>query len=158
MKRLREQEEARQYERMINQPPPQESLSQRFPAAAPFGASAFSSPVMDEADEITYQDVDRQMALIINVLVSIIACSVFIWVAARYWSTPQRLALSMTGSGVVAIAVVAIYQGYIRRMKIAKKDESKKVESKEIISSWVIDANREKDSKDPMRFRKGRHK
>ena len=152
MRRLREEEEARQYDRMINPPPPRDTFTQRFPQS--------TAPVNDEPDDITYQDIDRQITLIINVLVSIIACGVFIWVAARYWSTPQRLALSMTGSGVIAIAEVVIYQGYIRRMKIAKTDEKKVVEAKEILSSWTIDAKKDKDKTllDSMRARKGKHR
>ena len=95
---------------------------------------------MDVAeDEISYEEVHRQIILIINVLVSIIACSVFIWVAARHWSAPSRLALSMSGSGVVAVAEIVIYSGYVRRVREAKDKERKKPERKEIVGSWVID-------------------
>ncbi|KAK0658729.1 Vacuolar ATPase assembly integral membrane protein VPH2 [Lasiodiplodia hormozganensis] len=173
MARLRKEEEARAYERMLNPPPPTETFSQRFPASnadlfAPHPMDSFASK--DEDDEVTYADINRQLALIINVLVSIIACSVAIWIAARYWSTPARLALSMTGSGVVAVAEVAIYLGYLRRIKEAKVEEKKKPEIKEIAETWVIEGSGEKKSvaiqktgiasgeADTVRHRKGKQK
>ncbi|KAK8152234.1 endoplasmic reticulum-based factor for assembly of V-ATPase-domain-containing protein [Phyllosticta citrichinensis] len=144
MARLRRDEEARAYERMLNPPPPAETYAQRFSNAPPYPSAISPADLMkDEDDEVTYADINRQLALIINVLVSIIACSVAIWMAARYWSTPQRLALSMTGSGVVAFAEVAIYMGYLRRVKEAKGEEKKKVEKKEIAETWVIERSSE---------------
>jgi len=125
----------------------------------------------EEEDEVTYADINRQMALIINVLVSIIACSVAVWLIAWTLSTPRRLALSMTSSIVVAAAEVAIYMGYIRRLQEAKVKERGKVEKKEIFETWVIDANKEKklmnapkvisvvnEAAEPLRFRKGKHR
>jgi TMEM199 family protein len=143
MARLRQEEEARAYERMINPPPPTETFRQRFPSSA--HGHLFPSPTRkDDDDEMTYRDVDRQVALIFNVLVSIVACSVAIWVAARHWSTPSRLALSMAGSIVVAVAEVVVYTGYLRRLGEAKDKERKKVERKEIMESWVIEPSKEK--------------
>lgn len=161
MARLRGEEEERAYERMINPPLPVETFSQRFPSASP----AFA--IKDEEDEVVYADVNRQLALIINVLVSIIACSIAIWIAARHWSVPQRLALSMTGSGLVAAAEIVIFSGYIRRVGEAKAQESAKVETKEVVESWVIDGKKVKDKNglEPadgdVRFRKpikGKHR
>lgn len=160
MARLREEEEQRAYERMINPPPPQE-----FSSRAPTSMYAIPDnlPMKEEDDEVTYADINRQLALIINVLVSIIACSVAIWIAARHWSVPQRLALSMTGSGVVAVAEVVIYMGYIRRIQEAKTTERKVVETKEIVETWVIDRTTGKKAlaapdPDGMRYRKGKHR
>ncbi len=112
-------------------------------------------------DEVTYADVNRQMTLIINVLVSIICCSIAIWMAARRWDVPQRLGLSMTGSGLVAAAEVAIYMGYIRRVEDAKGKEKKILESKEIVETWVLDGSTgtsKSDADDGMRHRKGKHR
>ena len=138
MARLRRAEEAREYERIINPPPPMETFQQRFPNA--YGAKLFSPSTADigEDDETTYADINRQMALIINVLVSIVACSVAIWLAARHWSTPSRLGLSMGGSGMVGVAEVVVYAGYIRRLKEARKKGKKQIEIKEIVKTWVI--------------------
>ena len=164
MKRLRAEEEERQYERMVNPPPANETFGQRFPNAAYTFNPATSigqAPGADEIDEITYADVNRQVGLIINILVSIICCAVAIWVAARRWDVPQRLGLSMSGSGLVAVAEVAIYMGYIRRIKEAKTKERKLVETKEIVETWVLDGrvSTEKDSlNDTIRYRKGKHR
>ena len=164
MQRLRKEEERRQYELMVNPPPAIKTFNQRFPN----GARSFNpstsigyGPGADEVDEVTYADVNRQMALIINVLVSIIACSVAIWIGARSWAVPQRLGLSMSGSGLVAVAEVAIYMGYIRRVKESKDKEVKSVEKKEIMETWVLDGstNNEKESaNETMRYRKGKHR
>lgn len=162
MARLRKDEERRMYEQMVNPIPDADTFTHRFPRAqqASNAHSLLHQPA-EEIDEVTYADVNRQMALIINVLVSIIACSVAIWIAARHWSAPQRLALSMSGSGVVAVAEVAIYMGYIRRVKESKDKEVKTVETKEIVETWVIDRNSSatgKEDADGIRFRKGKHR
>jgi hypothetical protein len=105
-------------------------------SAAP-PTSIFSSATPRADDEITYADADRQVALIFNVLVSIIACGVAIWVAARHWGTPQRLAFSMVGSLVVAVAEVGLYMLYLRRLQEAKRKERAKKESKSVLSTWT---------------------
>ena len=163
MKRLRQQEEERQYELMINPPPPKETFNQRFPYAASQPSFAVGNAANNsEEDEVTYADVNRQMALIINVLVSIIACSVAIWIAARRWEVHYRLGLSMSGSALVAMAEVAIYMGYIRRIKDARQKERGTVERKEIIDTWVFDGTSAKSSRqqdsEGVRFRKGKHR
>ncbi|KAF1848247.1 uncharacterized protein K460DRAFT_279007 [Cucurbitaria berberidis CBS 394.84] len=163
MARLRAQEESRTYERMLHPPPTRESFSQRFPRAPePYSIGA-SAPV--DEDEVSYEEVHRQIILIINVLVSIVAVAVFIWVAARHWSVGKRLGLSMGGSVAIAIAEVAVYGGYVRKVKEAKRLEKKKPEIKEIVKSWVIEKDdtsgvtgfKEKVD-DGVRFRKGKHR
>ncbi|PMD19189.1 hypothetical protein NA56DRAFT_575805 [Hyaloscypha hepaticicola] len=147
MARLRREEEERSYERMTNPPPPMETFAQRFPAAS--AAHAFSSSYQNintsdpEDDGLTFADVDRQMALILNVLLSIVACAGAIWVAARWWDTPARLALSMSGSILVGIAEVVVYSGYIRRVGEAKGKERGVKEVKEIVNTWVVGAGTE---------------
>ncbi|MCJ1436433.1 hypothetical protein MMC27_005812 [Xylographa pallens] len=139
MSRLRKEEEARQYERMINPPPEVETFSQRFPHSPTtqlFAGGVKISSIEDE--EMTYADINRQMALIINILISIIACSAAIWMVASHWSTPKRLGLSMGGSGMVGVAEIVVYAGYIRRLKEAKEKSKKAVEVKEIVKTWVI--------------------
>ncbi|GAB7322945.1 hypothetical protein MBLNU13_g05481t2 [Cladosporium sp. NU13] len=140
MQRLRQQEEQREYERMINPLPEKETFGQRFPnaAGASFNPNTYHGQTGIDGvdDDVTYQDIDRQVALIINVLVSIIACAVALWIVARHWSVPQRMALSMGGSLTVAAAEVAIYLGYIRRIEDAKGKEIKKAEKKEVSEMW----------------------
>lgn len=163
MERLRQQEEQRQYERMLNPPAPTETFSQRYPQmASSFGAGLnVGYNTADEVDDVTYADVNRQMILIINVLISIVCTSVAVWMAARRWSVPERLGLSFSSSTIVAVAEVAIYMGYIRRIKEAKTKEKKITESKEIVDTWVIDGkstSQQFNSTDTARFRKGKHR
>jgi hypothetical protein len=160
MARLRREEEARAYEQMINPPPPQETFSQRFPTAS--AAYAFSSTAAyetfnssTEEDDITYTDVNRQITLILNVLISIAACGAAIWIAARWWDTPARLALTMSGSLLVGIAEVVVYSGYIRRLGEAKQKEGAIKEVKEIVKTWVIGGEvvkTEKESTESITF------
>lgn len=148
---------------MINPLPEKESFGQRYPnaAGASFNPNTYHGQTgVDDIDEVTYQDVDRQVALIINVLVSIIACAVALWIVARHWSVPQRMALSMGGSLTVAAAEVAIYMGYIRRIEEAKGKEVKMTEKKEVSETWVIEkvSGSTKGATDDVRYRKGRHR
>jgi TMEM199 family protein len=139
MARLRREEEARKYERMLN-PPTVERFAQQFPNVHHAHLLAESNKIaVDQDDDITYAEVNRQVALVLNVLISIIACGVAIWIAARHWSIPQRLAVSMTGSVVVGVAEVVIYMGYLRRLSEAKSKELAKKEVKRITDSWVIE-------------------
>lgn len=163
MRRLREQEEQRQYERMLNPPSQPETFKQRFPhATSTFGSGIdLGHNTADEVDDVTYADVNRQMILIMNVLISIICTSVAVWMAARRWSVPERLGLSFSSSTVVAVAEVAIYTGYIRRIKDAKTKERKATEKKEVIDTWVIDGNSTSQQtavSEAVRFRKGKHR
>lgn len=138
---LRKREEARSYERMLNSSTSTETFSRRFPNAK-YGHLFDSGTKSDDEDDITYKDVDRQLTLIINVLVTVIACSIAVWIVARRWDTPQRLALSMFSSIVLAIAEVVVYWGYINRLKNAKKTERKKVEKKKITETWIIESRK----------------
>lgn len=169
MARLRAEEEARAYERMTNPNPlaTPESFAQRFPNAPRFTVGA-NVPTSEE-EELSYDEVHRQIILIINVIVSIVACAVFVWVAARHWSVPKRLGLSMGSSGAVAIAEVVVYSGYVRKVTEAKRKERKKPEIKEIVESWVIDGRSDKESivvnaasndktENNVRYRKGKHR
>jgi hypothetical protein len=141
MARLRQEEEGRAYERMINPPLKLESFSQQFPNV-PHAKLFPSDPQADaEEDEITYADINRQVALIINIAISIVACAVAFWMAARHWSTPRRLGLSMGGSTMIGVAEIVVYAGYLRRVKEAKAKDKKKVEVKEIMNTWVIEGN-----------------
>ncbi|KAF4554662.1 Hypothetical protein D9617_4g004170 [Elsinoe fawcettii] len=163
MARLREDEERRAYERMINPPPPVETSGQRFPGTKAYGSDILKDPIAQEVDDVTFADVNRQITLIINVLITIIACSVGIWITAWHWSTPARLGLSLGGSSVVAIAEVAIYFGYIKRVSDAKTKETRRSESKEVIETWVIDGKSGKRSiangrDEALRQRKGKHR
>ncbi|KAF2102115.1 hypothetical protein NA57DRAFT_54043 [Rhizodiscina lignyota] len=161
MARLRAAEEQKSYERMLNPLPPAQSFYERFP-------NAHNVDSNDQEDDVTYADVDRQLTLIINVLVTVVACGIAIWIIARRWSAPARLGLSMSGAILVAVAEVVVYTGYLRRVKEAKGKEKRKIENKEIVETWVIEGksmpDRPKvigevlgqDPKDAVRRRKAR--
>ncbi len=150
MARLRREEEERSYSRMTKPPPPMETFAQRFPASSAAHAFASSHQPIGASDPdddgLTFADVDRQMALILNVLLSIVACAAAIWIAARWWSTPARLALSMSGSILVGVAEVVVYSGYIRRVGEAKGKEKSVKEVKEIMNTWIVGAGQNKDN------------
>ncbi|KAF2267386.1 hypothetical protein CC78DRAFT_76312 [Lojkania enalia] len=169
MERLRREEEARAYERMLHPVPAIQTFAQRFPTTPHAHFNSIGGGVVEEDDDVNYNEVHRQIILIINVLITIIACSAFIWVAARHWSIPRRLGLSMSGSGAIAVAEVVIYRGYVRRVKEAKLKERKKPEIKKIVESWVIDRATDKKGvatssgsregvDESIRYRKGKHR
>jgi TMEM199 family protein len=150
MAHLRREEELRAYERMTNPAPPQETFAQRFPTSSAANAFAMNhQPAATEEDQVVYADIDRQIALILNVLVSIVACAGAIWVVARWWSTPVRLALSMSGSALVGVAEVVVYSGYIRRVGEAKGKERKMREVKEVVKTWVIGGDEDRNDTEP---------
>ena len=138
MAQLRKDEEIREYERMINPPLlTSPAFTQRFATSPQYNLIA-GHRSSEQEDEITFEDVNRQITLIINIIVSIVACSVALWMVSSRWSVPMRLGLSMGGSGVVGIAEVVVYNGYLRRLLEAKQKARKEVEIKEIVSTWVI--------------------
>ena len=148
MARLRRDEEARAYERMVNPPLRSETFAQRFPSSQHAHLFPTTEKDIGDDDEVTYADINRQMALIINILISIVACSAALWLAARHWSTPSRLGLSMGGSTMIAVAEVVVYAGYLKRVKEAKAKGKKQVEVKEIIKTWIIGSEKEGPSSD----------
>ena len=139
MARLRKEEQVRSYERLLNSAPLANAPFQRFSVAAqsnPIPSTASSKETDDE--DLTFMDVNRQLALIANVLLSVVACSVALWMVASNWSAPRRLGLSMGGSVIVAVAEVVVYSGYLQRIQEAKEKSKRHVETKEIMQTWVI--------------------
>jgi len=93
--------------------------------------------------DVTYADIDKQMAVIFNVLISIVACAAAIWMVARWWSTPARLAASMGGAGLVGVAECVVYWGYIRRVGETKREERGRSEVREVVGTWVVGGEEE---------------
>ena len=140
MARLRRNEEAQEYERMFSRSRGTSKWSSAL--SSNVATNSLKPPKNEESDdEITYTDVNRQVTLIINVLVTIIACGIAMWLVAYHWSTPKRLALSMSSSVVVGVAEVAIYAAYLRRLDTAKVKERRKTEKRSITNTWVIEAS-----------------
>ncbi|KAM4065692.1 endoplasmic reticulum-based factor for assembly of v-ATPase domain-containing protein [Hirsutella rhossiliensis] len=140
MAHLRREEAERAYQRMVDPRPRLETFSDRFPTAAQAFAEvnrpANAADIGD--DDVTYSEVHRQVMLIINFLVSIVGVAATLWVAARWWSLPARVFLSLGGAIAVAIAEVGVYQGYVFRMSRAKSKQKAVAEVKEVVKTWVV--------------------
>ncbi|KAM3480005.1 hypothetical protein MY8738_005208 [Beauveria namnaoensis] len=139
MAKLRRDEDARAYQRMINPPIPLETFKDRFPNSARSFAAA-NKPTSDADigdDDVTYNEIHRQVMLLINFLVSIAGVAATLWILGRWWSLPARLLLTMGGSILVAIAEVAVYGGYVWRMGEAKRKEDIRPERKEVMQTWI---------------------
>lgn len=148
MARLRRDEETRAYQRMVN-PPHVESFYDRFPHASARAFAAVNQPISaadtgdDDDQGGTYEDIQRQVLLIFNFLVSILGVAGTLWVLARWWSLPARLFLSMGGGIAVGIAEVSVYSIYVWKMGDAKKRQKAVKEVKEVVGTWV-DAKEQK--------------
>ncbi|KAL2151395.1 hypothetical protein VTH82DRAFT_6493 [Thermothelomyces myriococcoides] len=143
MARLRREQDQREYERMTNPPPLMETYSRGYvngaSMAQSFAAVNRPSTQADTGDDdVTYGDVHRQLMLILNFVASILGVAATLWIAARWWSTPARLFLTMGGSVVVGIAEVAVYSGYIWHLSQAKKKDKTIKEVKEVVRTWTI--------------------
>ncbi|KAI0381270.1 endoplasmic reticulum-based factor for assembly of V-ATPase-domain-containing protein [Hypomontagnella monticulosa] len=150
MARLRREEEERSYERMLKKASPRESFAQRYPTAPMAHSFAeVNRPInaSDIGDDIEHGDVQKQITLVINFLISIFGCGAALWLAARWWSVPARLFLSLGGSIVVAIAEVAVYSAYTWRMAEGEKSQKKVKEVKEIVQTWVVGEDGDENGK-----------
>lgn len=139
MARLRRDAEEREYVRLTKAAPVSETYSKNLPATSPAFAFASTEAYIEASpdDNITYDDVNRQLTLILNILISIIACSAALWMVSKWWSTPARLALSFAGSILVAVAEVGVYFGYIRKVKESVEGEKAVKEVRELVDTWV---------------------
>ncbi|KAF2835177.1 hypothetical protein M501DRAFT_469896 [Patellaria atrata CBS 101060] len=129
MSRLRATAESQTYSTLLS---PSSSISQ----------PSFStiSPTQDGEDGITYADLHRQATLVLNMVVSVLACGVAIFIAARWWDAPARVALAMGGALLVAVAETVVYWGYLRRVEEAKEREVKKAkgEVRKVVGRWEV--------------------
>ncbi|KAL8306986.1 hypothetical protein RB593_005735 [Gaeumannomyces tritici] len=154
MARLRRDEEARAYERMVKpQKNPADSLHSphRFSSSTAQASSfaAVNRPQQefnmgDGEDEMMVGDVHRQLMLVLNFLLSIFGVAGTLWVLARWWSTPARLLLSMFGAVAVGVAEVGVYYFYVWHLADASKKDKKLKERKTIVQSWVVDPSEPK--------------
>ncbi|KAH8819753.1 endoplasmic reticulum-based factor for assembly of V-ATPase-domain-containing protein [Xylogone sp. PMI_703] len=154
MARLRADEEARTYIKMTTST----STTSLFPPIQPLPHPAFSSPIppTDLGDsDIIHADINRQLTVILNILISIVCCAAAIWIAARWWSTPVRLALSMSGSVVVGVAEVVVYGGYLRRVGEAREKERGRREVREVVGRWVVGGDGDDGGVDVVERRDG---
>lgn len=143
MARLRHEQEERAYQRMATHTLP--TFAQQYPTtslASQFADIHRPSTKADEGDDdVTLDDVHRQVMLIINFLVTILGCAATLWVLGRWWSTPARLFLTLGGSIVVAIAEVGVYQAYVWHLGEAKRKDTRQREVKSVVETWVVGKN-----------------
>ncbi|KAI1121864.1 endoplasmic reticulum-based factor for assembly of V-ATPase-domain-containing protein [Nemania abortiva] len=148
MARLRREEEERSYERMIRKAPPRETFAERFPLAPmahSFAEVNKPSKKSDmEADDIEFGDVQKQMTLIINFLVSVFGCGAALWKVAQWWPVSTRLFLSLGGALLVAITEVTVYSAYTWRMSEGEKKQTRMKESREVVKTWVVGEDHDK--------------
>lgn len=140
---------------MLKQPPQMDSFSQQFPnASARAHMFAEVNRPMRESDngddEATYGDVQKQVMVILNFLLSVIGVGATIWVAARWWSLTSRIFLTMGGSIVVLIAEVVVYNGYVWKLTEAKTNRKEPKEIREVMQTWVVGKDDEGSEKNAM--------
>lgn len=153
MARLRRDEEALSYHRMVNPAAAatRETFNQRFPYSSTQAFASVNQPVSKDDfgdDDVTYNDVHRQFMLILNFVVSILGVAGTLWVTARWWSVPARLFLTMGGSALVAVAEVSVYSIYVWKMGDAKKKQETVKEVQEVVSTWVVGKDEDKNAAD----------
>ncbi|KAK8875032.1 endoplasmic reticulum-based factor for assembly of V-ATPase-domain-containing protein [Apiospora arundinis] len=157
MERLRRDEEERSYERMLKAGPIRETFAQRFPNAPPlslvesFAAANRPHQASDLGEEtISQEEIQQQVTLIINFLISIAGCAAALWIAGKWWSTPARLFLTLGGSIVVAICEVAVYNAYHWRMEQGDRKQKMKKEVRSIVKTWVVGEDEPKEGYEPV--------
>ncbi|KAI0444675.1 endoplasmic reticulum-based factor for assembly of V-ATPase-domain-containing protein [Xylaria telfairii] len=145
MARLRREEEERSYERMLRKAPARETFAERFPMAHSFAEVNRPSKKSDEeADDVEFGDLQKQITLIINFLVSVFGCGAALWKLAQWWPVSARLFLSLGGAIVVAITEVAVYSAYTWRMSQGEKQQAAMKEVREVVKTWVVGDDDEK--------------
>ncbi|KAK2057222.1 hypothetical protein LY76DRAFT_606412 [Colletotrichum caudatum] len=143
MARLRREEEERTYQHMMKQPSRTDNFSQPVATHAS-RAHAFAEvnrPMRESDngdDEVMLGDVQKQVMVIFNFLVSIVGVAATIWVAARWWNVTARILLTLAGAILVLVAEVAVYSGYVWKITEAKANRKEPEEIKEVMHTWVL--------------------
>ena len=155
MARLRREEEERAYQGMVRPPPARETFSQHFQSSSTLAKSfaEVNRPIRESDtgdDQVTLNDVHRQLMLILNVLLSVVGVAATLWVLARWWSTPARLFLAMGGGVLIGVAEVALYSGYIWHLSEAKKKDKTFNEVKEVVQTWVVGGDAKAEDATPV--------
>lgn len=152
MARLRQEAETAAYNRMSTTASVSASSSAKNPfrsLTAPSSLKAWdlgSEPTNTTAEdeEQSLRDINAQISLIVNVLVSIIACGVTFFLLLGYtrWSNEIKTLASMFGALVVGLAEVVLYFGFMRTVgesKILNEKERRRPEHRTVEETWVIE-------------------
>lgn len=132
MARLRRDEEARAYERMVN-PPDFYNTSSFAQINRPVHAA-------DTGDDgVTLSDVNRQVMLIFNFVLTMAGVAYALWMLARWWPTPSRLFLAMGGSIATGLVEYGLYAGYVWHLsEAARREKNAPKEVREVVNTWAV--------------------
>lgn len=119
MAQLRAEAESRSYAALLSQ---QEERTQ----IGPFDGSDAAK------DDVT-------PSLVANILLSVLMCAGAVWVMTRYWTNDGlRVLTSLATAIVVAVAEVVVYNGYLRKVRIAGQKERRVRERKEVVGTDIV--------------------
>lgn len=132
MARLRRDEEARAYERMVN--PPDAYDTSTF---AQVNRPVYAADTGD--DGVTLSDVNRQVMLIFNFVLTMAGVAYALWMLARWWPTPSRLFLAMGGCIATGIVEYGLYAGYVWHLaEAARQEKTAPKEVREVVNTWAV--------------------
>lgn len=132
MARLRRDEEARAYERMVN--PPDAYDTSKF---AQVNRPTYATDTGD--DGVTFNDINRQVMLIFNFVLTMAGVAYALWMLARWWPTPSRLFLAMGGSIATGIVEYGLYAGYVWHLSdAARRERNDQKEVRQVVNTWAV--------------------
>lgn len=136
MARLRREEEARAYDRMLN--PPDLPTASFDPYAAVHKPSNALDADTDDAIAAVAKELNQQLMVVLNVLLSVFGTAAAVWWAARWWNPAARVLLALGAAIVVAVADVVIFWVFAWRVGGGRKREGEREEVREVVKTWVV--------------------
>ncbi|KAJ9659487.1 hypothetical protein H2198_003062 [Neophaeococcomyces mojaviensis] len=120
MARLREEEERKNYRRMLQQ---QEEMSLQ--------AQSAEAGQPEEKDDIS-------PSLVLNILLSVVMCAGVAFYLTRWWGNDGVRVLVSLGTGiVVGVAEVVVYNAYLRKVEESRRIERNKREKKVVVAEYT---------------------
>lgn len=140
MARLRREEEARAYERMLNPPdlphlPPNASFD---PYAAVHKPSDPSDNADDDGIAIVAKELNQQLMVVLNILLSMLGTAAAAWFASRWWSITARVFLALGAAILVAAADVVVFSGFVGRVREGRERGKKETDVRRVVGTWVV--------------------
>lgn len=153
MARLRREEEARAYDRMLN-PPELPHLPPNAPFD-PYAAVHKPADPLDNADgdgiAVVAKELNQQLMVVLNILLSVFGTAAAVWFASRWWSVTARVFLALGASILVAVADVVIFSGFVGRIREGKGRGKKEDDVREVVGTWVVGGPGEKlEAEEPV--------
>ena len=124
MAKLREAEDHKTYQRMIQQHEEISAQAQGVEAGQP-----------EEKDDIS-------PSLVLNILLSIVMCAGVAFHLTRWWpNAGVRVLVSLGAAVVVGVAEVVVYSAYLRKVDESRRRERGMREKKVVIGEYTGDTN-----------------